>query len=149
MQAPRPRLLIVDDDRAILTLVGSVALKDGFDVTTAVNGEDALRKLAAHSTNLVLLDLRMPGGALKALPSRSAVRLIARRDTTLPLQAIAREHIIKTLDEVNGNKAVSARLLGISRRAFYRQLERHGLHHPIPGRRRIQGSSEGTLERAS
>jgi DNA-binding NtrC family response regulator len=29
---------------------------------------------------------------------------------------------------VRGNKAVAARLLGISRRAFYRQLERHGLH---------------------
>ena len=51
---------------------------------------------------------------------------------TLPLQAIEREHIVKTLDEVRGNKAVAARLLGISRRAFYRQLERHGLHHRIP-----------------
>ena len=29
---------------------------------------------------------------------------------------------------VGGNKAVAARILGISRRAFYRQLERHGLH---------------------
>ena len=34
MQAPRPRLLIVDDDRAILTLVGTIALKEGFDVAT-------------------------------------------------------------------------------------------------------------------
>jgi hypothetical protein len=27
---------------------------------------------------------------------------------------------------------VAARLLGISRRAFYRQLERHGLHQRVP-----------------
>jgi DNA-binding NtrC family response regulator len=49
-----------------------------------------------------------------------------------PLQAIEREHIVKTLEQVRGNKAVAARLLGISRRAFYRQLERHGLHQRIP-----------------
>ena len=61
MQAPRPRLLIVDDDRAILTLVGTIALKEGFDVATSVDGEDALRQLAAHPSDLVLLDLHMPG----------------------------------------------------------------------------------------
>jgi len=61
MRPPRPRLLIVDDDRAILTLIGTIALKEGFDVATAVDGEDALRQLAAHPSDLVLLDLQMPG----------------------------------------------------------------------------------------
>ena len=60
MQAQRPRLLIVDDDRAILTLVGAIALKEGFDVVTAVGGDHALRQLA-HPSDLVLLDLQMPG----------------------------------------------------------------------------------------
>ena len=45
-----------------------------------------------------------------------------------PLLEIEREHIVRTLEQVRGNKAVAARLLGVSRRAFYRQLERHGLH---------------------
>ena len=49
-----------------------------------------------------------------------------------PLVEVEREHIIRTLQQVRGNKAVAARLLGISRRAFYRQLERHGLHQRIP-----------------
>jgi DNA-binding NtrC family response regulator len=49
-----------------------------------------------------------------------------------PLVEVEREHIIRTLQQVRGNKAVAARLLGISRRAFYRQLERHGLHRRIP-----------------
>jgi transcriptional regulator of acetoin/glycerol metabolism len=49
-----------------------------------------------------------------------------------PLIEIEREHIIRTLDQVRGNKAVAARLLGVSRRAFYRQLERHGLHQRVP-----------------
>jgi len=54
-----------------------------------------------------------------------------------PLAEIEREHIVRTLQQVKGNKAVAARLLGISRRAFYRQLERHGLHHPVPANREI------------
>jgi two-component system response regulator HydG len=49
-----------------------------------------------------------------------------------PLVEVEREHIVRTLQQVRGNKAVAARLLGISRRAFYRQLERHGLHERIP-----------------
>jgi DNA-binding NtrC family response regulator len=49
---------------------------------------------------------------------------------------IDREHIVRTLAQVHGNKAVAARLLGISRRAFYRQLERHGLHTSTPAIKR-------------
>src|SRR6185436_16595131 len=57
----------------------------------------------------------------------------ARADNNpAPLVEVEREHIIRTLQQVRGNKAVAARLLGISRRAFYRQLERHGLHQRVP-----------------
>jgi two-component system response regulator HydG len=62
------------------------------------------------------------------LPAASA----PRAELPAPLMEIEREHIVKTLDQVRGNKAVAARLLGISRRAFYRQLERHGLHQRVP-----------------
>ncbi len=61
MQTQRPRLLVVDDDRAILTLVGTIALAEGFDVATTINGEDAMKQLRHRPAELVLLDLRMPG----------------------------------------------------------------------------------------
>ena len=69
-----------------------------------------------------------------AVPSPfGAASSMLRSDTsTAPLVEVEREHIIRTLQQVRGNKAVAARLLGISRRAFYRQLERHGLHQRIP-----------------
>jgi two-component system response regulator AtoC len=51
------------------------------------------------------------------------------------LNEVEREHIARTLDRANGNKAVAARLLGVSRRALYRQLERHGLHARVPSLR--------------
>src|SRR5919198_4582314 len=61
MQNQRPRLLVVDDDRAILTLIGTIALAEGFDVATTVSGEDAMKQLRQRPAELVLLDLRMPG----------------------------------------------------------------------------------------
>jgi two-component system response regulator HydG len=61
MQSQRPRLLVVDDDRAILTLIGTIALAEGFDVATTVSGEDAMKQLRERPSDLVLVDLRMPG----------------------------------------------------------------------------------------
>jgi DNA-binding NtrC family response regulator len=39
-----------------------------------------------------------------------------------------RDRLVAALDSVDGNKQAAARSLGISTRAFYRRLERHGLH---------------------
>ena len=50
---------------------------------------------------------------------------VARGDFTAPLQEIERDHIVDVLRRVNGNRMAAARLLGISRRALYRRLERH------------------------
>ena len=44
---------------------------------------------------------------------------------TAPLHEIERGHIVDVLRRVNGNRMAAARLLGISRRALYRRLERH------------------------
>jgi DNA-binding NtrC family response regulator len=62
----------------------------------------------------------------------------ARTAYPASLVDVERDHIIRTLEQVRGNKAVAARILGVSRRAFYRQLERHGLHQRIPMPRRTE-----------
>src|SRR5207253_7018257 len=41
------------------------------------------------------------------------------------LQAVERGHIVDVLRQVNGNRMAAAKILGISRRALYRRLERH------------------------
>ena len=80
----------------------------------------------------------LEGSLLEQRPIAPTVQppvLASRGDATAPLSEVEREHIVRTLQQVRGNKAVAARLLGISRRAFYRQLERHGLHQRVPVRR--------------
>jgi DNA-binding NtrC family response regulator len=44
------------------------------------------------------------------------------------LSSLERQHIMKVIAETGGNKARAARQLGLSRRALYRRLERHGLN---------------------
>jgi len=51
---------------------------------------------------------------------------------TAPLEEIEREHILEVLRQVNGNRMAAAKLLGISRRALYRRLERHHLGAEAP-----------------
>ncbi len=53
-------MLIVDDDPKILELVRAYLLRAGYAVVTAVDGEDALRKIEAHRPNLVVLDVMLP-----------------------------------------------------------------------------------------
>jgi CheY-like chemotaxis protein len=54
------RILLAEDDR-ILRKAGEVALKKrGYDVISAVDGEDALVKARDHKPDLVLLDVMMP-----------------------------------------------------------------------------------------
>jgi two-component system response regulator HydG len=53
-------------------------------------------------------------------------------DSPAPLQEIERGHILEVLRQVNGNRMAAAKLLGISRRALYRRLERHHLTGEAP-----------------
>ncbi|CAB1064271.1 Nitrogen regulation protein NtrX [Olavius sp. associated proteobacterium Delta 1] len=56
-----PSLLIVDDEPSILQSLGGLLSDEGFGVTTAVNGYEALKIIEAESPDLVLLDIWMPG----------------------------------------------------------------------------------------
>jgi len=48
------------------------------------------------------------------------------------LDEIEREHMLDVLRQVNGNRMAAAKVLGISRRALYRRLERHQLGDEAP-----------------
>ena len=56
-----PRILIVDDTPASLSLLASVLEPQGHEVLTASNGKDALQLAARAMPDLILLDVMMPG----------------------------------------------------------------------------------------
>ena len=55
------RILIVDDERHNRQLMELILTAEGFQVLTAVTGEDALTMLAEQMPDLILLDIMMPG----------------------------------------------------------------------------------------
>jgi DNA-binding response OmpR family regulator len=56
-----PRILLVDDDPAILRLLDVNFRMEGFDVDAAAHGEEALATAARQTPDVVVLDLMMPG----------------------------------------------------------------------------------------
>lgn len=56
----RARILIVDDDEAIRTLLRLVTSRAGFQTDVAADGRQAVELIAANRYDVMLLDLMMP-----------------------------------------------------------------------------------------
>lgn len=55
------KILIVDDEPDLAELVSYNLKKEGFEVSSASDGEEALKKIRKGNFNLVILDLMLPG----------------------------------------------------------------------------------------
>lgn len=53
-------ILIVDDDRAMVGMVAALLGEEGYDVATAYDGEQAIRRHRDDQPDLVVLDRRLP-----------------------------------------------------------------------------------------
>jgi DNA-binding response OmpR family regulator len=53
-------VLVVDDDRDIRDAIAQILTEEGFEVSEAGNGQQALAEIARKMPDLVLLDLMMP-----------------------------------------------------------------------------------------
>lgn len=56
-----PAVLVVDDELGIRETVSDILSGMGYEVTTAVDGDDALIRLRKETYSVVLMDIRMPG----------------------------------------------------------------------------------------
>ncbi len=55
-----PRILIVDDDPNLLVILAEQLRADGYEVQTARDGDEALRRLANAWPDLLIIDMLMP-----------------------------------------------------------------------------------------
>lgn len=55
------RILLVDDDTSLLVTLSDFLRYEGYDVTTAESGEQALKRLQQLVPDLIILDMSMPG----------------------------------------------------------------------------------------
>ena len=54
------KIMVVDNDLTYLGLLSEVLKLHGYDVVTAVQGEEALSKLRENDVNLIISDISMP-----------------------------------------------------------------------------------------
>ncbi len=59
--APRPRILVVDDDAALAEMLQIVLHQEGFDAAWCSHGSRAVQAFREGKPDLVLLDLMLPG----------------------------------------------------------------------------------------
>jgi two-component system, chemotaxis family, chemotaxis protein CheY len=78
------RILVVDNDSAMLELLTMVLGHQGYLVDTASNGEDAFRRIEDHRPDLVLLDLQMP-----ILDGLSFARILHERSILVKIVVIS------------------------------------------------------------
>lgn len=75
------KLLVADDDRNLRTVLAAELSDEGFEVTTAENGSEALTLLDDGAFDVALLDLNMPGlGGMEVL--------MAIRSSALPVAVV-------------------------------------------------------------
>ncbi len=77
-------LLVVDDEPQIIQVVAGILQDEGFEVTTAPDGETALKLAAAEPPDLVLLDINLPG-----LDGLEVLSELKRRQPLLPVIMIS------------------------------------------------------------
>lgn len=55
------KIMIIDDDEAILKSLNDLLTNEGYEVVTALSGEEGIEKLKENKPDLLLLDFFMPG----------------------------------------------------------------------------------------
>lgn len=59
-EAPEPRILVADDDRAIRQLVTTIMRREELEVDAVSDGVEAIAKLQENVYSVILVDLMMP-----------------------------------------------------------------------------------------
>lgn len=125
------KILIVDDERDIVALVSYNLKKEGFSVSSAFDGEEALKKIRSGEFNLIILDLMLPGISgielcriLKNDPQTSSIPIIMLTakgeeiDKVIGLEMGADDYITKPFSP----RELIARVRAVLRRAHEKPL---------------------------
>ncbi|MBA7482137.1 KDP operon transcriptional regulatory protein KdpE [subsurface metagenome] len=118
------KILIVDDDAALVRLFAQILTGKGYEVLKASNGQEALRLFFAHKPDLVLLDIVMPEldgwqtcSRIRDLSDVPIIMLTGQQksedDVVRGLDYGADDYLLKPV----GSKELLARVRAILRRA--------------------------------
>ncbi len=116
----RFKILVVDDDESLVAIISEVLEDDGYAVTTASSGEEAIELFSNNRFQLVISDIRMPGMTgiellqkIKKISKDTEVIIItshASVETTISaLRLGAYDYLLKPFEEIELISAVAKR----------------------------------------
>ena len=101
-------ILIIEDDKFLRELIAKKLIKEGYEISEAVDGEEGMKKVKEEKPDLVLLDLILPGidgfevlsrmreeSALASIPVIILSNLGQREDVEKGLKMGAVDYLIK------------------------------------------------------
>ncbi len=121
-----PRILLVDDEQSLQTLLSYPLRKDGYEVVQATDGREALARFGEQAFDLVVLDVMMPKldglEVCKRMRARSTVPIIMLTakaeeiDKVLGLELGADDYITKpfSMREFRSRVRAALRRAGMS-----------------------------------
>jgi DNA-binding NtrC family response regulator len=56
----KKKILVVDDEESLRTVLSTELLSEGYEVGTAADGDEAITEMGKTAFDLVLLDIKMP-----------------------------------------------------------------------------------------
>jgi two-component system, NtrC family, response regulator AtoC len=156
------QILIADDEPNLRRVLAAQLVRDGFDVHTAEDGEEALRVLAEHHIDVLITDLRMPkldGLALlrksvEEYPDVPVIMITAHGTIDTAVEALkhgAFDYVTKPFDRAEFQHVVTkaARLRELAGRAYLSgAAEERGREHLI-GESPAMRAVYDTLDRVS
>jgi DNA-binding response OmpR family regulator len=98
----QPRVLVIDDDRALLRMARLALVSDAMQVETAGDGLEGLEKLESDSFDVIVLDLQMP-----RMDGRSFYREIRSRGVGTPVVILSAYGAEAARNELGADGAIS------------------------------------------
>jgi two-component system alkaline phosphatase synthesis response regulator PhoP len=81
MYAIAPKILVVDDDQDIVEILRYNLSLNGYDVISAFNGKEAIKKAKLFIPDIILLDVMMP--VMDGIEACSKIKIIPSLTNTI------------------------------------------------------------------
>jgi two-component system nitrogen regulation response regulator NtrX len=146
-----PSVMIVDDEPSILQSLSGILSDEGFEIFTASNGYEALKRIEEEAPDLVLLDIWMPG-----LDGIETLKEIKKDNPVIQVIIITGHGTIETavsatklgaFDLIEKPLSIDKVIVSINRALNYRRLEEENkyLRKKTIEKNSISGNSPATL----
>lgn len=143
------KILVVDDEEDILKLLSAALGSEGYEVVTAIDGQEGMERFQESEPDLVVTDMKMPGKdglqLLREIKESGSdidvIILTGHSDEATAIDCLrngAYDYLVKPLEDIDVlltavERSLHKRNLEIKNRQLMKQLEEMAIKDPLTG----------------